>query len=224
MPGARRRALERARYPSVIRSLRIIVSRVTYRGVGSILVKPIDSPDNGVRRTWMLTTEGEPMNRKKVMTALATAATVTLLVTSCANQAATPGSTSAAAGGAIVTLGIGPTGPETGFGYLRCTSASAGELTVAEFVEKPDLPTAQRYLAEGGYYWNSGNFVVRASVWLAALRMLATGGLPHVLRWSGPESAGRRRRCATAPLPAEFPPRRWLEALPQPRRHATRAR
>ena len=76
----------------------------------------------------------------------------------------------AAAGGAIVTLGIAPTGPETGFGYLRCTDAAAGELEVAQFVEKPDLATAQRYLADGGYYWNSGNFVVRASVWLAALQ------------------------------------------------------
>ncbi len=80
----------------------------------------------------------------------------------------------AAAGGAIVTLGIAPTGPETGFGYLRCTSAGAGESNVAqfvaEFVEKPDLATAQRYLADGGYFWNSGNFVVRASVWLAALQ------------------------------------------------------
>lgn len=52
-------------------------------------------------RAWMLTTEGDLMNRKKVMTALATAATLTLLMTSCANQAATPGATSAAAGGGL---------------------------------------------------------------------------------------------------------------------------
>jgi mannose-1-phosphate guanylyltransferase/mannose-6-phosphate isomerase len=80
----------------------------------------------------------------------------------------------AAAGGAIVTLGIAPTGPETGFGYLRCASAtdvdSSVAQVVAEFVEKPDLPTAQRYVADGRYYWNSGIFVVRASVWLKALR------------------------------------------------------
>jgi len=79
----------------------------------------------------------------------------------------------AAAGGAIVTLGITPTGPETGFGYLRCTAAANGDdntaQCVAEFVEKPDLPTAQRYLDDGRYYWNSGIFVVRASVWLKAL-------------------------------------------------------
>ncbi len=80
----------------------------------------------------------------------------------------------AAAGGAIVTLGIAPTGPETGFGYLRCTSAERGDANtaqrLAEFVEKPDLATAQRYVADGRYYWNSGIFVVRASVWLKALQ------------------------------------------------------
>ncbi len=80
----------------------------------------------------------------------------------------------AAAQGAIVTLGIAPTGPETGFGYLRCTQAHSGDANtaqrVAEFVEKPDLPTAQRYVTDGRYYWNSGIFVVRASVWLKALR------------------------------------------------------
>ncbi len=77
----------------------------------------------------------------------------------------------AAAGGAIVILGVMPDRPETGFGYIR--SGTAGEpgavLKVAQFVEKPDLATAQRYLAEGHYYWNSGMFVVRASVWLRAI-------------------------------------------------------
>ncbi|MDP9045232.1 MAG: mannose-1-phosphate guanylyltransferase/mannose-6-phosphate isomerase [Pseudomonadota bacterium] len=76
----------------------------------------------------------------------------------------------AAAGGAIVILGVTPDRPETGFGYIRATSAGAGAVqTVAQFVEKPDLATAQRYFASGDYFWNSGMFVVRASVWLAAL-------------------------------------------------------
>ena len=77
----------------------------------------------------------------------------------------------AAAGGAIVILGVTPDRPETGFGYIRSAPGeSAGQaLKVAQFVEKPDAPTAQRYLAEGSYYWNSGMFVVRASVWLKAL-------------------------------------------------------
>ena len=75
-----------------------------------------------------------------------------------------------AAGGAIVILGITPDRPETGFGYIRA-AAGAGDdaLKVAQFVEKPDAVTAQRYLDEGHYFWNSGMFVVRASVWLAAI-------------------------------------------------------
>ncbi|HJW11152.1 MAG TPA: mannose-1-phosphate guanylyltransferase/mannose-6-phosphate isomerase [Albitalea sp.] len=77
----------------------------------------------------------------------------------------------AAAGGAIVILGVTPDRPETGFGYIRSTKVdgAAQALKVAQFVEKPDAATAQRYLAEGSYYWNSGMFVVRASVWLKAL-------------------------------------------------------
>ena len=73
-----------------------------------------------------------------------------------------------AADGAIVILGITPTSPETAYGYIRST-AGDGLQRVAEFVEKPDATTAARYLAEGGYTWNSGMFVLRASVWLAAL-------------------------------------------------------
>jgi mannose-1-phosphate guanylyltransferase/mannose-6-phosphate isomerase len=69
-----------------------------------------------------------------------------------------------AADGSIVILGIQPDRPETGYGYVRASGDA-----VAQFVEKPDLPTAERYLQEGGYFWNSGMFVVRASVWLAAL-------------------------------------------------------
>ncbi|MDQ6680736.1 MAG: sugar phosphate nucleotidyltransferase, partial [Pseudomonadota bacterium] len=74
-----------------------------------------------------------------------------------------------AAGGAIVLLGVTPDRPETGFGYIRSAGDAEGALRIAGFVEKPDLQTAERYLRDGGYYWNSGMFVVRASVWLAAL-------------------------------------------------------
>jgi mannose-1-phosphate guanylyltransferase/mannose-6-phosphate isomerase len=74
-----------------------------------------------------------------------------------------------AAGGAIVILGITPDRPETGYGYIRA-EGSAPDQTVAQFVEKPDLATAERYLAEGGYYWNASIFVLRASVWVAALQ------------------------------------------------------
>ncbi|WP_284620325.1 mannose-1-phosphate guanylyltransferase/mannose-6-phosphate isomerase [Aquabacterium humicola] len=78
---------------------------------------------------------------------------------------------SVAAGGAIAILGITPDRPETGYGYIRvATGAAAGEAPkVARFVEKPDLATAEGYLAEGGYFWNAGMFVLKASTWLAAL-------------------------------------------------------
>ncbi|MBS0446520.1 MAG: mannose-1-phosphate guanylyltransferase/mannose-6-phosphate isomerase [Proteobacteria bacterium] len=75
----------------------------------------------------------------------------------------------AAADGALVTLGIQPDRPETGYGYIRTAPMDSGERKVVQFVEKPDLATAERYLADGGYYWNSGIFVVRASTWLKAL-------------------------------------------------------
>jgi mannose-1-phosphate guanylyltransferase/mannose-6-phosphate isomerase len=74
----------------------------------------------------------------------------------------------AAATGDIVILGITPDKPETGYGYIKATG-SAQALEVAAFAEKPDAATAQRYLQEGGYYWNSGMFVLKASTWLKAL-------------------------------------------------------
>ncbi|WP_036171849.1 mannose-1-phosphate guanylyltransferase/mannose-6-phosphate isomerase [Noviluteimonas dokdonensis] len=69
----------------------------------------------------------------------------------------------AAAGGALVTFGIVPTMPETGFGYIEADGAANGVRHVKRFVEKPDSATAQRYLDAGGYYWNSGMFLFRAS-------------------------------------------------------------
>ncbi|MDH4289869.1 MAG: mannose-1-phosphate guanylyltransferase/mannose-6-phosphate isomerase, partial [Aquincola sp.] len=75
----------------------------------------------------------------------------------------------AAAGGSVVILGIPPDRPDTGFGYVKSDHRATGVRDVERFVEKPDLATAERYLAEGGYHWNSGMFVLRASVWLAAL-------------------------------------------------------
>ena len=70
----------------------------------------------------------------------------------------------AAERGALVTFGIEPTRPDTGFGYIqadRATNETA--LPVIRFAEKPDLNTAESFLAEGGYYWNSGMFVWKAS-------------------------------------------------------------
>ena len=74
----------------------------------------------------------------------------------------------AAADGSIVTLGIVPTRPETGFGYVQ-VRGDGPVRSVQAFVEKPDAATAERYLADGGYAWNSGMFVLRASTWLKAL-------------------------------------------------------
>jgi mannose-1-phosphate guanylyltransferase/mannose-6-phosphate isomerase len=71
----------------------------------------------------------------------------------------------------IAILGITPTAPETGYGYIK-RSASKGnfsECLVEQFAEKPNLETAKVYLEDGNYFWNSGMFVLRASTWLAAL-------------------------------------------------------
>ena len=71
----------------------------------------------------------------------------------------------------IAILGITPTAPETGYGYIqrRSVKGKNNEFAVAQFVEKPDAKTAQAYLADGNYLWNSGMFVLHASTWLAAL-------------------------------------------------------
>jgi len=73
--------------------------------------------------------------------------------------------------GAVVTFGITPDSPETGYGYIQSGTAfdNDGAFSIARFVEKPDLATAQAYLDEGSYYWNSGLFMMRASVWLSAI-------------------------------------------------------
>ena len=78
----------------------------------------------------------------------------------------------AAAGGAIVTFGIKPDHPATGYGYIRAGEPidAAGKVRkVAAFVEKPDAATAQRFVEEG-YLWNSGNFIFRADVMLEELK------------------------------------------------------
>ena len=78
----------------------------------------------------------------------------------------------AAQDGALVTFGIVPTAPETGFGYIQADARAAGDgvRKVLRFVEKPDAATARGYLDAGGYYWNSGMFLFRASRLLEELR------------------------------------------------------
>ncbi|BBU69657.1 mannose-1-phosphate guanylyltransferase/mannose-6-phosphate isomerase [Fluviibacter phosphoraccumulans] len=69
--------------------------------------------------------------------------------------------------GRLVTFGIGPLGPETGYGYIRLDESDDNcSFVVERFVEKPDIETAREYVASGQYLWNSGIFVIKASVWL----------------------------------------------------------
>ncbi len=82
--------------------------------------------------------------------------------------------------GGLLTFGVRPTRPETGYGYLRPgpVAARAGGYAVhrlERFIEKPDVDTARRYLAEGGYLWNSGMFAWRAAELLAEIRRQLPG-------------------------------------------------
>ena len=72
--------------------------------------------------------------------------------------------------GKLVTFGIVPTAPETGYGYIKRGEQHSEGFIVDTFVEKPDLATAQEYLASEEYYWNSGMFLFKASVYLAELK------------------------------------------------------
>lgn len=72
--------------------------------------------------------------------------------------------------GKLVTFGIVPRAPETGYGYIKVGEAHGALSDVAAFVEKPDAATAQAYLDEGCYLWNSGMFMFKASVYLAELK------------------------------------------------------
>ena len=86
-----------------------------------------------------------------------------------------------AAQGLVVTFGITPETPETGYGYIQAGEELAQQGTrdtlsdtstaklIARFVEKPNLETAKSYLEQGSYLWNSGIFMMRSSVWLAAI-------------------------------------------------------
>ncbi|RVT46911.1 mannose-1-phosphate guanylyltransferase/mannose-6-phosphate isomerase [Rheinheimera sediminis] len=70
----------------------------------------------------------------------------------------------------LVTFGIVATGPETGYGYIKRGGEKSGAYSVQQFVEKPDLETAKSYVSSGEYYWNSGMFIFKASVYLAELK------------------------------------------------------
>jgi mannose-1-phosphate guanylyltransferase/mannose-6-phosphate isomerase len=101
--------------------------------------------------------------------------------------------------GFLVTFGIYPTHPETGFGYIRQGDALSVEdgYRVAEFVEKPDETTAIEYLASGQYRWNSGMFCFQAGTFLDALQRHAPEVYQAAKRvWEATERSGS---------PIEFP-------------------
>ena len=82
----------------------------------------------------------------------------------------------AALSGGIITFGIVPDRPETGYGYLRAgqqTAKNGDAMALDAFVEKPDAQTAQEYVQSGQYLWNSGIFMLKASVWLKAIAHFA---------------------------------------------------
>lgn len=105
----------------------------------------------------------------------------------------------AAINGAIVTFGIQPSHPATGYGYIKAMGANegTGALHVDAFVEKPDLETAQQYLDAGSYFWNAGIFLFKADVMLDALQTFA----PEVL--AGTKSAMMGQSGETIDLDAE---------------------
>ena len=86
-------------------------------------------------------------------------------------HAAVKQAAAAADAGKLVTFGIVPTAPESGYGYIKA-QAGTGVHAVDRFVEKPDLATAQQYVASGEYYWNSGMFLFKASRYLQELEAL----------------------------------------------------
>ena len=105
-------------------------------------------------------------------------------------QAAVALAVEAAQGGALVTVGLTPRSPETGYGYIRAGRALPGLRegnlcvhTVDRFVEKPDRHTAEAYLADGSYLWNSGMLVASAAAVLSQLRSVGRRGATADSSW-----------------------------------------
>jgi mannose-1-phosphate guanylyltransferase/mannose-6-phosphate isomerase len=79
----------------------------------------------------------------------------------------------AAEQGRLVTFGIVPTIPETGYGYIRAIDGESAVKVVDKFVEKPDFETARKYVQSGSYFWNSGIFLFSAQAYLDELQAFA---------------------------------------------------
>jgi len=103
-------------------------------------------------------------------------------------QAAIRAAQPAAQAGKLVTFGIVPTSPETGYGYIRAAAGGdiAGVLPIAQFIEKPDAERAAGFLEAGGYFWNSGMFLFRADRILQELERYA----PDILKATRAAIAG----------------------------------
>ncbi|TFI57192.1 mannose-1-phosphate guanylyltransferase/mannose-6-phosphate isomerase [Sphingomonas parva] len=103
--------------------------------------------------------------------------------------------------GALVTFGIRPTRPETGYGYIRQGAPLGdGAFRVERFVEKPDAERAAAYLAAGDYHWNAGIFLFRAETFLQAVRSHA----PAVAEACAAALAGIGEEARVQPDPACF--------------------
>lgn len=116
----------------------------------------------------------------------------------------------AAENGDIVILGITPDKAETGYGYIKVGSANGDTdqtLPVEQFIEKPQRETAEEYLRQGGYYWNAGMFVLKASVWMAALSSLRSDiASASEAAWTGKSVDGafiRPDKAAFSNVPSE---------------------
>jgi mannose-1-phosphate guanylyltransferase/mannose-6-phosphate isomerase len=139
--------------------------------------------DVGVRPTLVLEPEGRNTAAAAIVAALtvAEAGSDLVLLLSADARVADPAAlreaiaagVPAAEAGALVIFGITPTGPETGYGYIRAQAGDGAVRKVAAFVEKPDLPTAQAYVADPAYSWNAGIFLFAPAAFLAEARRAA---------------------------------------------------
>jgi len=172
--------------PSLVAAQPLIVTNESHRFLVAEQWRELD-----VGTDALLLLEPEGRNTAPAITLAAKAAIAAapadidpILVVSPADQVVTDGVAFAQAltraieraqNGAVVVLGVPPASPETGYGYIRrgAQAAASEAYPVIQFTEKPDLETAQQYLASGEYAWNAGIFVVRASVWLKAIERFA---------------------------------------------------
>ena len=99
--------------------------------------------------------------------------------------------------GALMTFGVNPENPATGYGYIK--AETEGISPIERFTEKPDLETAQAFLREGGYYWNSGMFLFKAATYLAELEKYS----PDVLACCRKAQLGIREDLDFLRIPAE---------------------